>query len=807
MTKLIRLAPRRETGIWLLLITALVCLPWALRPEAPDAAFTLLLPAMFIGATAAFVLCRTGPRATRAAIMLATAGVLILYVRIGQLGPVLGSALVRSWDLLIALLLPAPNTSALLTAVPAWLEVHAEAGADIGGFAQRAVGWLAGILRGQVIDDPSSRALMLAIGAWLLAVWAGARLRLKDDPLGSLLPITIALAFTLDQTVQDRWPLWLHVAALLMLLSATHLSGLVRRWGSSHIDYSDSVAEDSLLSGLVLILLILEAAFAVSSFSLHDFLDRFRRQETASSSTVDASGRQRSGSGVVRTGGASGLQSAHLITAGPSLSQDVVMYIRTGDLPPMPPSVPIEPVSYYWRAQTYQRYNGHAWSNLSRTDAPLSEGAPIISTIPPGYRRVHAVVEAPAGMSGLAYWTGTLVDSDLPLLVAWRLGTGSNPAAPSINAPANVDIIGALVPDEPASSGLQQYTFDAVLPEATEAQLQAAPQAYPSWVVQQYTQLPDTVPERVRALARDITVHGRTPYDRAVAIERYLRRIPYSLEVPAPPSSQDAVDYFLFDLKQGYCDYYATAMTVMARAAGLPARLVTGYASGSYDSLRAEYIVREEDAHSWSEVYFPGIGWVEFEPTASQPLPHRETVQAAPASPTTRQPAKPTWYVLPAFDLGRLKLAWLLVPLLAGLYASWSAVDSLRLRWMPIDAAIGVLYARLRRSTRRLVGRATPGETAREHAATLTQRLSLLDTGRWMTNGLLRPMPAQIAALGDLYMRSLFAPTPLSGHDVRVAIRIWSALRWRLLLVNLLVALRRPFARSQGAPPPSTSCL
>ena len=80
------------------------------------------------------------------------------------------------------------------------------------------------------------------------------------------------------------------------------------------------------------------------------------------------------------------------------------------------------------------------------------------------------------------------------------------------------------------------------------------------------------------------------------------------------------VDYFLFDLKEGYCDYYATSMAILARAAGLPSRLVVGYASGDYDPANNRYVVTEADAHSWVEIYFTGRGWVEFEPTASLPL-------------------------------------------------------------------------------------------------------------------------------------------------------------------------------------------
>jgi hypothetical protein len=79
------------------------------------------------------------------------------------------------------------------------------------------------------------------------------------------------------------------------------------------------------------------------------------------------------------------------------------------------------------------------------------------------------------------------------------------------------------------------------------------------------------------------------------------------------------VDYILFDLKQGYCDYYATSMAVMLRSLGIPSRIVSGYAQGRLDPNRQAYVVLLQDAHTWVEVFFPNYGWVEFEPTAAQP--------------------------------------------------------------------------------------------------------------------------------------------------------------------------------------------
>ena len=137
--------------------------------------------------------------------------------------------------------------------------------------------------------------------------------------------------------------------------------------------------------------------------------------------------------------------------------------------------------------------------------------------------------------------------------------------------------------------------------------------------IQRYLALPPGIPMRVLELASELTGGAPTPLDRIRIIESYLRKIPYTLDLPAPPVDRDIVDYFLFDLKKGYCDYYATAMVVMARAIGVPARLAMGYASGSYDSANQRYLVTEADAHSWAEIYFPGYGWVEFEPTGGLP--------------------------------------------------------------------------------------------------------------------------------------------------------------------------------------------
>jgi hypothetical protein len=131
-----------------------------------------------------------------------------------------------------------------------------------------------------------------------------------------------------------------------------------------------------------------------------------------------------------------------------------------------------------------------------------------------------------------------------------------------------------------------------------------------------YLQIPDEIPPRVRELAADVTAAAPTWYDKAQAIERYLRdEIPYTLEMQAPPEGQDPIDFFLFDRRAGHCEYFASAMTIMLRAVGVPARNVNGFLGGAWNEYGEYVAVRSGDAHSWVEVYFPGHGWVTFDPT------------------------------------------------------------------------------------------------------------------------------------------------------------------------------------------------
>ncbi|MCH8086564.1 MAG: transglutaminase domain-containing protein [Chloroflexi bacterium] len=151
---------------------------------------------------------------------------------------------------------------------------------------------------------------------------------------------------------------------------------------------------------------------------------------------------------------------------------------------------------------------------------------------------------------------------------------------------------------------------------ASEEALRLAGTDYPSWVTDRYLQLPADMPARVGGLGRGLARTADNPYDMAVAIRNWLRKIPfYSTDVERLPQNIDGVDYFLFETKRGYSSYFASAMTVMLRSAGIPARLVVGYSTGDWDEEQQAYVVPSSKAHPWPEAYFPEYGWIPFEPT------------------------------------------------------------------------------------------------------------------------------------------------------------------------------------------------
>ncbi|GAC1328174.1 MAG: transglutaminaseTgpA domain-containing protein [Chloroflexota bacterium] len=273
----------------------------------------------------------------------------------------------------------------------------------------------------------------------------------------------------------------------------------------------------------------------------------------------------------------------------------------------------------YLRATTADRYAGQAITSTETSTNPFEANTDLLTSeqIPAGRGLLQAQIKVLASRTSVAFTP----DTPLRISQSAEVDTRGDP----------LDIATVRLDSAVVQNG--EYTVVSAVSTATIADLRTAGQDYPDWVRRRYLQLPRSLPRRVVDIARTASDTALSGYDRAAAIEGYLRdNFTYSTHVTAPAPDTDWVDFFLFDSKQGYCDYFATAMTVMLRSQGIPARVASGFAPGEFDPTTGVSLVRENHAHSWVEVYFPRYGWITFEPSAIRALPAR-TESAPPPSP------------------------------------------------------------------------------------------------------------------------------------------------------------------------------
>jgi len=257
---------------------------------------------------------------------------------------------------------------------------------------------------------------------------------------------------------------------------------------------------------------------------------------------------------------------------------------------------------YYWRMQVYTTYRQGLWQ-VQNAASMAPSGVAFPRPDEAGEEvTLRFVLAQPALVLYTALYPAQVLDVPYQLR-AVLLGEGL------------VDPL-AFVAQEPLPAG-SGYRVRAWRVALTAEQLRQAGTDYPSWVAP-YLQVPEDISARVRQLAAALAQQVDNPYDRAQMLTAYLRaQMAYRNPLPAPPPpGKDPVDWFLFEAQEGFCTYYATAEVVLLRLMGIPARLAVGYAQGRYTD--GAYQVRERDSHAWPEVYFPGVGWVPFEPTVAR---------------------------------------------------------------------------------------------------------------------------------------------------------------------------------------------
>ncbi len=667
--------------------------------------------------------------------------------------------------------------------------------AQLGTFFSRIMHWTAQLRTGQVRQDGLIISLAWSLVFWFASVWAGWWLFRHRSAITSILPAAALLAGALNYIAAN--PLYLApLVGLTLIIRAYSAYDLQEQYWIKHkIDFAEDIRFDLNVLVPALALGCMLMALIVPSFSIQQLIrasQQFTQRYQPKVDTIAKSLGLKNQSNVANPFSSlrnPGLPRAHLLGSGPELSKDVVMVISTADYPPAPypDGLPVKPAQYYWRSLTYDIYTGHGWDTSSVDVTNYSSNQPAIEGFTPitgTFQLVHQNVRFTQDLGGLIYSAGQLISADKDYQVAWR----KSPAENSENDQEQIaDEFGATIDGN-------EYKVDSFINNFSLVRLRAPSGEIPTWIQDRYLALPETLPDRVRTLAINLAKDQLTDYDQAAAIETYLRTYTYTLDLPSPPPNRDVVDYFLFDLKRGYCDYYASAMVVMVRALGLPARLVTGYSSGVYDPVNAYYLVTQADAHSWVEIYLAGIGWVEFEPTASLPAILRSSSQSNNLEIPQIRPVQP--FTLNAWLASMIEKKWAILGTVVGFLVMgavlWVLQDDWRLHHLTPSMAIQGLYQRLYKNGQPLAEGLQSGDTPFEFTNRLKHQLKKLAIHHRWKNYFLQGIN-ESDHLTTLYSRVMYSPhAPMRGDQV-TAIKSWYHLRTRLWLaakIRILIHLR-----------------
>ena len=593
----------------------------------------------------------------------------------------------------------------------------------------------------------------------LTALWAGWAFRHWRSAVMALAPTAVLMVSHTIFAPRVGPMFVLFLAASIGLLAQARYLSLVRDWEAAGVDYSDEIHLDLNFATALVILVIPLMAWATPLPILYG---PARAAWQAFETPREAAGMlARRVFGPIQRPPVPGLFGAATpvdelpfsrVISGPAeLSAETVFQVRTNDPPPFPEGP--TPANRYWRLDTWDIYTGRGWNNTPWETRSVAAGnvEDVAASLPVGAALVQRY--------NLAERTGPLA-ANAPLAVDQphtRLERSSG------------DLVGIWLTN-------RQYTVVSQPPQASPAQLRAAAAVADD----RYLALPRSVPERVAALAAQLTADAPTAYDKAHAIETYLRALPYDLTTPAAPPGRDVADYTLFDAQRGYCDPIATTMVVMLRSLGIPARLATGYINGAYDVRVGGYVVTGQEAHAWPEVFFSGIGWVEFEPTPGRPSITRPEADApliagvpvaAPASGLAR------WLPFLA-GLAALGLV------VAGGVALFRAVQRRRFLALPASSQVRTIWERVVARAERLGHGPQVGQTPLEYAADLGHDLARreVEVGPWRLAG--RGVEKPLTTLGEAYTATTYGnaePDPGTAERARSA---WEWIRPRVWLLG-----------------------
>jgi len=630
--------------------------------------------------------------------------------------------------------------------------------------------WVAAVQTGQTTDDNTMLWLGVAFCVWVLTWNAGYELFRHRRTFAGLVPLGVGVVANVAFTDIGMPYAQAYMAITLFTLVWSNMRRLETIWSKLGLDFSPEVRRDTLLSGSILATVIVGIGLLVPYVTYNDavwfFWNRAGPRLEAFYKNLDKAFAGRNPV-PTPTPGSQGIGlGAHALGGSPSLSSRPLVSVKVSDPAPLPEEemrimqqagvVSTEAIKRYWRERTYDVYTGHGWDSSER-DSERHNKEESWKQISYPYTVVTQ--------------TYTLIDPTLSLALA-------------VNEPFTFDRdYTVLTRGEGDLVALnvtgESYTVVSRVADATIEELRAAEAPYPDWVQERYLALPP-IPARVRQAAEDVVreANAVTRYDKARAIEAYIRKFKYDLDLEPPPLDADVVDYYLFDVQRGYCDYSATAMVVMLRSVGVAARYASGYAMGSFDHNQGQWVVTEDNAHAWPEVYFPGFEWIEFEPTTSQSIFTQPLTRSFGNPLPLSDQEEPNPSGLPWFWLGAAGLFLVLVFVIV-----WPP------RWFRRKIAprqqVWQVYGRLLRRARWIGVSPFGGQTSEEYLGALVGEIE-------RRLGYASASVRDIRFIGQLYQRARYSQSDITTDEGRRAEGAWKRLRG--LLFGL--ALRRPPRRA-----------
>ncbi len=488
------------------------------------------------------------------------------------------------------------------------------------------------LMRQEPVTDPLLFMFFMACLSWGLGVYAGYTLTRHANAWRAILPAGLMLLVI--QNYDPFWPgrVWYLAAFLFFALLLVARSMYLRhraRWQQERVFLPTYVGMDFARTTLQVTILLVLVAWGTPAVA-NTFSPVQSVWRDVSRPWLSIRDRLENVVAALRdqVGGVASVYGESLFLGkGSELTDDITLVVETQ------PSAPT-PARYYWRARIYDYYENGQWSTTIVSDTLRFDPddpelvLPETEQLAQGEWTSAFTVTTSAPISTLF----------IPSQFLWTSHSAQMDVAPNPDGTTDIAAIHA----NPAVNAGGAYHVQSFFKDVTIAQLRSAGTDYPSWVTDRYLQLPIDMSPRVRELARQITFDLDNPYDMVAAITLYLRTyIRFSEVIPSDPvAGQDPLEWFLFDVREGYCTYYASAEVAMLRSLGVPARMAVGYAEGQreageeiymigprstkvWSAGSQLYVVRHQDAHAWPEVYFPGLGWVEFEPTVSQPPLYR----------------------------------------------------------------------------------------------------------------------------------------------------------------------------------------